>query len=57
MAAYKRLYINVESNNVRSASAAIAQNLIALLAGATLGEETSLEKLVSEFVASKDIGN
>ena len=56
VAAYKRLYINVESNSVRSASAAIAQNLIALVIGATLGEETSLEKLISEFVASKDIG-
>jgi len=54
--AYKRLYINVESNSVRSASAAIAQNLIALVVGATLGELTSMEKLVSEFVASKDIG-
>jgi len=56
VAAYKRLYINVESTSARSASAAIAQNLIALLIGATLGEVTSLEKLVSEFVASKDIG-
>eukprot|EP00092_Neocalanus_flemingeri_P032797 GFUD01035670.1.p1 GENE.GFUD01035670.1~~GFUD01035670.1.p1 ORF type:complete len:1485 (+),score=509.47 GFUD01035670.1:55-4509(+) len=54
--AYKRLYINVESNSVRSASAAISQNLIALIVGATLGELTSMEKLVSEFVASKDIG-
>merc|ERR1719495_86920 len=54
--AYKRLYISVESNSVRSASAAIAQNLIALIVGATLGELTSMEKLVSEFVASKDIG-
>jgi len=54
--AYKRLYINVESNSVRSKSAAISQNLIALIVGATLGEVTSLEKLVSEFVASKDIG-
>lgn len=54
--AYKRLYINVESNSLRSASAAIAQNLIALIVGATLGELTSMEKLVSEFVASKDIG-
>jgi len=56
VAAYKRLYINVESNNIRSASAAVAQNLIALVIGATLGEETSLEKLISEFVASKEIG-
>ena len=73
VAAYKRLYINVESNNSRTASNAIATNLIALvvgemfrvfnitclhwtIAGATLGEETSLEKLVSEFVLSKDIG-
>ena len=38
MAAYKRLYIDVETNNVRSTSAAIARNLIALLEGATLGE-------------------
>ena len=35
MAAYKRLYINVESNNSRSASTAIAQNLIALVVGET----------------------
>ena len=27
-----------------------------VMSGATLGEETSLEKLVSEFVISKDIG-
>ena len=27
-----------------------------VISGATLGEETSLEKLVSEFVISKDIG-
>ena len=33
VAAYKRLYINVESNNIRSASAAVAQNLIALVIG------------------------
>ena len=56
VAAYKRLYINVESNNQRTASAAIAKNLIALVIGATLGEETSLEKLISEFVTSKEIG-
>ena len=74
VAAYKRLYINVDSNNSRTASTAIAKNLIALVVGqiliifklylpsldrftgATLGEETSLEKLVSEFVLSKDIG-
>ena len=56
MAAYKRLYINVESNNQRTASAAIAKNLIALVVGATLGEETSLEKLISEFVTTKEIG-
>jgi len=56
VSAYKRLYINVESNSNRSGSAAIAQNLIALIVGATLGELTSMEKLVSEFVASKDIG-
>ena len=31
--AYKRLYINVESNNSRTASHAIAQNLIALVVG------------------------
>ena len=35
VAAYKRLYINVESNNSRSASTAIAQNLIALVVGET----------------------
>ena len=74
VSAYKRLYINVDSNNSRTASTAIAKNLIALVVGqilrifkhhlpllnffvgATLGEETSLEKLVSEFVLSKDIG-
>ena len=33
VAAYKRLYINVDSNNSRTASTAIAKNLIALVVG------------------------
>ncbi len=32
------------------------RNLIALVVGASLGELTSMEKLLAEFVLSKDIG-
>jgi len=57
VAAYKRLYIESERErgSERAASAATARNLIALVSGATLGELTSMEKLVSELVASKDL--
>jgi len=54
--AYKRLYIYVQQNNARSSAAAISRNLMALVEGATLGDLTSMEKLVSELVVSKDIG-
>ena len=40
VAAYKRLYINVESNNSRNASTSIAQNLIALVVGESHGRYT-----------------
>lgn len=54
--AYKRLYIYVQQNNARSSANAISRNLMALVEGATLGDLTSMEKLVSELVVSKDIG-
>ena len=40
--AYKRLYISVDSNNSRTASNAIAQNLIALVVGQILHYSTSI---------------
>lgn len=56
VAAYKRLYIEVEGRgSERAASAATARNLIALVSGANLGELTSMEKLVSELVTSRDL--
>ena len=51
--AYKRLYIDVESNSARSAAVSVSRNLMALVATATVGELASLEKMVSELVASK----
>jgi len=56
VSAYKRLYINPNQNNARASAATIARNLMALVQGATLGDLTSMERLVSELVASKDIG-
>jgi len=54
--AYKRLYIDVENAKSRNGHVVIARNLLALISGATLGELTSLEKLVGELVESRDLG-
>jgi len=56
VAAYKRLYINVEAGSSRAAAVAVSRNLIALISTATLGELNSMEVLVAELVNSKDIG-
>ena len=56
VAAYKRLYINVEAGSSRAAAVSVSRNLIALISTATLGELNSMELLISELVNSKDIG-
>ena len=56
VAAYKKLYVNIEASNQRSGALNVAKNLIALVRISTVGELTSLEKLISELVASKDLG-
>jgi len=56
VAAYKRLYIDVENAKTRNGHVLIARNFLALISGATLGELTSLEKLVGELVETKDLG-
>ncbi|XP_068224486.1 condensin complex subunit 1 [Palaemon carinicauda] len=53
--AYQRLYINTDISNDRARSQLIVRNLSALITGCTLGERTSLEEIVSQFVNSGDI--
>ncbi|XP_071110071.1 condensin complex subunit 1-like [Haliotis cracherodii] len=54
--AYKRLYLSPQGGNQRSKALAIVTNLTALTSGATLGDLTSLEGLVVEFIKSGEIG-
>lgn len=56
VSAYKKLYVNIDASNPRSAALTVAKNLIALVRISTIGEITSLEKLIGELVASKDLG-
>ncbi|XP_046579520.1 LOW QUALITY PROTEIN: condensin complex subunit 1-like [Haliotis rubra] len=56
VAAYKRLYLSPQGGNQRSKALAIVTNLTALTIGATLGDLTSLEGLVVEFIKSGEIG-
>jgi condensin complex subunit 1 len=53
--AYKRLYIMQESEGKRSRAMLIADNLISLTYGLTLGELASLEELMCQFMRNKDI--
>ncbi|XP_033119867.1 condensin complex subunit 1-like isoform X2 [Anneissia japonica] len=55
VSAYHRLYLTPKGGNERSRSMAIVNNLTALTVGATIGELTSLEELVVQFVKSNDI--
>ncbi|XP_067659519.1 condensin complex subunit 1-like [Haliotis asinina] len=56
VAAYKRLYLSPQGGNQRSKALAIVTNLTALTVGATLGDLTSLEGLIVEFIKSGEIG-
>ena len=56
VAAYKRLYVNMDAGNPRAGALSVAKNLLALVKTSTVGEMTSIEKLVGELVASKDLG-
>nr|XP_054768299.1 condensin complex subunit 1-like [Lytechinus pictus] len=47
--AYKRLYLSPSGKTVRARSLAVVRNLLELTCGASLGELTSLEEMVSEF--------
>nr|XP_045604996.1 condensin complex subunit 1-like [Procambarus clarkii] len=53
--AYQRLYINIDSPNDRTRALHIISNLSALITGATLGERTSMEEIITQFVTSGDI--
>ncbi|KAG7154190.1 Condensin complex subunit 1-like [Homarus americanus] len=53
--AYQRLYINIEAANERAQALQIVKNLSSLITGATLGERTSMEEIISQFVNSGDI--
>ncbi|XP_055958438.1 condensin complex subunit 1 isoform X2 [Patella vulgata] len=55
--AYKRLYLNPQAGgNQRTVALAIVKNLTALLYGASLGDITSFEALIQQFVNGDDIG-
>lgn len=54
--AYRRLYIEIQDTNAKSKAVQIIKNFIALVNGATVGELTSLEELISMMVTNKDIG-
>ncbi|ROT63466.1 hypothetical protein C7M84_018678 [Penaeus vannamei] len=53
--AYQRLYINIDAPNERTRAQHIVRNLSALITGATLGERTSMEEIIAQFVNSGDI--
>ncbi|XP_064081670.1 condensin complex subunit 1-like [Macrobrachium nipponense] len=53
--AYQRLYINSDISSDRARAQHIVRNLSALITGSTLGERTSLDEIVSQFVNSGDI--
>ncbi|XP_072035794.1 LOW QUALITY PROTEIN: condensin complex subunit 1-like [Amphiura filiformis] len=55
VAAYRRLYLDVPGLAPRARASVIVKNLMSLTIGATLGEHTSLEELVSEFMKSNDL--
>lgn len=51
--AYKGLYLDPEAPNARAKTALIVKNLIALTQGASIGDLTSLEELMSELMKGK----
>lgn len=53
--AYKRLYLNPSDTNQRSKALTVVKNLSALIHGATIGDLTSLEGLIVEFVKSEEL--
>ncbi|KAG1681236.1 Condensin complex subunit 1 [Nymphon striatum] len=53
--AYRRLYLNSEGQNERAKALGIVKNLTHLMEDLTLGESTSLEELIAEFMKSKDL--
>lgn len=53
--AYKRLYLSPSDANQRSRALTIVKNLSALVDGATIGDLTSLEGLIVEFVKSEEL--
>ncbi|PIK49362.1 putative condensin complex subunit 1 [Apostichopus japonicus] len=55
VAAYRQLYLNPEGANERARSLNIVRNLMLLMSGATIGQITSLEELICEFVRSKEL--
>lgn len=54
--AYRALYLEPKDKNQRSTASTIVKNLSGLLVGATCGDLTSLEALVTQFVKSGHIG-
>ncbi|KAJ8021490.1 Condensin complex subunit 1 [Holothuria leucospilota] len=53
--AYRRLYLNPDGPTERARCLHIVRNLMALMFGATIGQMTSLEELICEFVRSKEL--
>ncbi|KAK7066921.1 Ncapd2p [Halocaridina rubra] len=53
--AYQRLYLRSDLPNERARAQFIVRNISALISGANLGERTSLEEIIAEFVKSGDI--
>ncbi|KAJ7379614.1 meiotic chromosome condensation [Desmophyllum pertusum] len=51
--AYKGLYLDPVAQNARAKTALIVKNLIALTRGASIGDLTSLEELMSELMKGK----
>jgi condensin complex subunit 1 len=54
--AYKRIYLNAKGANARAQAVAVANALIALTIGASLGDMASLNELIQEFVRTKELG-
>ncbi|XP_022111340.1 condensin complex subunit 1-like isoform X2 [Acanthaster planci] len=55
VAAYKRLYLSPQGGTQRARCLAIVKNLMALTFCASLGQLTSLEELLAEFMRSGDL--
>ncbi|XP_022241936.1 condensin complex subunit 1-like [Limulus polyphemus] len=57
VSAYRRLYLCPEGGNTRAKAVAVVQNLTALVQTCNLGERTSLEHLLEEFMKSGDLSS